>query len=312
MRSSPTRSLLPLVLTALLLAAACARAVPTPTPTPTPAPPYTRPEMLVSASWLAGHLKDADLRLLDARSDEKYRQGHIPGAVRIDETLTWDPDSDLARIVGPPQVIKDAFEAVGVSDGSLVVVYDDAGGLWAARIFWLLDYYGHPRIAILNGGFPRWQAGGHPVTAETPAVARGRFNPVAQPEKLATRDYILERLDDVSVGVCDARSRAEYEGSDVRSRRGGHIPGSELVEWLGNLNADGTFKSQPELERLYAAAGLTPDREVIPLCQTGVRSAHTYFTLRLMGYPRVRLYDASWEEWGNDPTTPVETGPPGR
>jgi thiosulfate/3-mercaptopyruvate sulfurtransferase len=193
-----------------------------------------------------------------------------------------------------------------------VVVYDDAGGLWAARIFWLLDYYGHPRIALLNGGFPRWQAEGHPVTADTPQVARGQFNPVAQPEKLATMGYILERLDDVNVGLCDTRSRAEFEGSDVRSQRGGHIPGSELVEWLGNLNPNSTFKSQPELEQLYAAAGLTPDKEVIPLCQTGVRSAHTYFTLRLIGYPRVRLYDASWEEWGNDPTTPVETGPPGR
>lgn len=306
MNPRPTHPLLPLLLTALLLASACTKV------TPTPTPGYARPELLVDTAWLAGQLDSPDLRLLDARSTGAYGKGHIPGAVLIDETLTWDPDSDLNRIVGPPQVIKEAFEAVGVSDSSLVVVYDDAGGLWATRIFWLLDYYGHPRTAILNGGFPRWQAEGRPVTAEAPQVGRGRFNPVARPEKLATRDYILERLDDVNVGICDTRSRAEYEGSDVRSQRGGHIPGSEWVEWLGNLDPDGTFKSQPELERLYAAAGLTPDKEVIPLCQTGVRSAHTYFALRLIGYPRVRLYDASWEEWGNDPTTPVEEGPPAR
>lgn len=275
MKPRRTRTLLPLLLTGLFLAAACARATPTPTPPATAAVAYARPELLVSTAWLAERLDSLDLSLLDARSAGEYRKGHIPGAVRIDEALTWDPDSDLSRIVGPPRVIREAFEAVGVSDSSLVVVYDDAGGLWAARIFWLLDYYGHPRIAILNGGFPRWRAGGHPVTADTPQVARGQFNPVAQPEKLATRDYILERLDDVNVGVCDTRSRAEYEGSDVRSQRGGHIPGSELVEWLGNLDPDGTFRSQPELEQLYAAAGLTPDKEVIPLCQTGVRSAPT-------------------------------------
>ncbi|MEE9203210.1 MAG: sulfurtransferase [Dehalococcoidia bacterium] len=307
MKPRHSRPLLPLLLTGVLLATACAGATPTPAPTPTPV--YARPGMLVDTAWLAERLDSPNLSLLDARSANAYTKGHILGAVRIDETLTWDPDSDLNRIVGPPQVIQEAFEAVGVSDSSLVVIYDDAGGLWAARIFWLLDYYGLQSIAILNGGFPRWQAEGHPVTADTPQVARGQFSPVAQPEKLATKDYILERLDDVNVGVCDTRSRAEYEGSDVRSQRGGHIPGSELVEWLGNLKPDGTFKSQPELEQLYAAAGLTPDREVIPLCQTGVRSAHTYFTLRLIGYPRVRLYDASWEEWGNDPTTPVETGP---
>jgi thiosulfate/3-mercaptopyruvate sulfurtransferase len=275
---------------------------------------YSRPGLLVTTQWLEERLGSPDFVLLDARSAERYGRGHIPGAVLIDEALTWEPESQVNRIVGPPDVTKEVLESLGVSDESQVVIYDDSGGLWAARIFWMLDYYGLQRIAILNGGFPKWKTGDRAVTADVPQVSRGNFNPVAQPEKLATQDYILERLDDVNVGICDTRSQAEYEGTDVRSQRGGHIPGSQNVEWLVNLNPDGTFKPQPELEHLYAAAGLNPDKEVIPLCQTGVRSAHTYFTLRLIGYPQVRLYDASWEEWGNDPSTPVKTGPgkPGR
>ena len=291
-----------------LLAAACARA----TPGPTPSPGYARPELLVSTDWLAEHLKDPTLRLLDARSDADYRKGHIAGAVFIDETLTWDRSSKWERIVGPPGVIQEVFRAAGVNNASRVVVYDDSGGLWAARIFWLLDYYGLQRISILNGGLPQWQAEGRPVTAEAPPVPPGDFTPLPQPEKLATRQYVLDRLGAPTAGIVDARSRAEYEGTDVRSQRGGHIPGARWVEWPSHLNPDGTFKYQQDLEKLYTAAGVTPDKEAIPYCQSGVRSAHTYFALRLIGYPRVRLYDASWEEWGNDPTAPVEKGPPPR
>ncbi|MDP7469607.1 MAG: sulfurtransferase [Dehalococcoidia bacterium] len=289
----------------LLVATACAQDQPTRPPTTLD---YSHPSLLVTTRWLEEHLGSPDLVLLDARSAEEYGRGHIPGAVLADETLTWDPNSKVDRVVGPQEVIKDVFESLGVSDSSQVVVYDDVSSLWASRIFWLLDYYGLQRIAILNGGFFKWQDVGRAVTADVPQVNRGSFNPLAQPEKLATQEYIMERLDDVNVGICDTRSLAEYEGRDLTiPQRPGHIPGSQNVEWLYNLNPDGTFKSQLELERLYTDAGLTPDKEVIPLCQTGVRSAHTYFALRLIGYPRVRLYDASYEEWGmSSSLTPVK------
>ena len=266
------------------------------------APPAVaaEPGLLVDAAWLNAHLKDADLRIVDMVDEpEAYQKAHVPGAVylHVNDSRIGVPAGgfrlptvdEAARILG----------GLGIDPDTHVVIYDDAGGLHASRLFFTLEVFGHRKVSLLDGGIQAWQRAKRPVTTEIPRVARTDYRPALRPELVANAEWVRDRLGDPAVALVDARTPAEYTGKDVRAKRGGHIPGAVNIEWRRNLRPDWTFKPVEELRALYLARGVTPDKTVVTYCQTHHRASHTYFVLRLLGYSRLVGYDRSWIEWGN-------------
>jgi thiosulfate/3-mercaptopyruvate sulfurtransferase len=272
---------------------------------------YFNPHILVEPAWLEESLEHPSLCLLDfGREFLDYDEAHIPGAVFVDRDWITAEVDGVAEMLAPIERVVAVLEEAGVGDRSTVVVYDEDSGLWASRLLWTLELLGHRDVRLLNGGLGLWVAEGRPVTAEAPAIQPGRLTPAPDLSVIASENWILDHLDSPDVMLLDTRSPEEYTGEDARAVRGGHIPGAVNVEWTRALAGEEVQTVIPpgELRELYGSAGVTPDREIVTYCQGGVRAAHTYFMLRLLGYTRVRNYDGSWAEWGNDDRVPVVTG----
>jgi thiosulfate/3-mercaptopyruvate sulfurtransferase len=235
----------------------------TPTPTPAVEIGYANPELLVETDWLAEHLDDPDLRVVDARKADEYKAGHIPGAVNIPRSATFDPEAPKG-MVAPKEMIEEVFGSKGISNETRVVIYGIGKDKDAARIFWTLEYYGHTNVSVLNGGFKKWQAEGREVTVEEPEIAPTTFTVSPNPALLSTKEEILEDIGKADVVMLDTRSPAEFRGEDLRAKRGGHIPGAVLVDWVENFTVEDVpvFKSAAELTKLYEAAGVTKDKLV--------------------------------------------------
>lgn len=269
---------------------------------------FARPELVIAPSDLSAWLDAGGVRplLLDMRPAEAFAVGHIRGAVHLDLWGVSLIDTDPAPLRAFLWIIEHQFALRGVSDDRPIVVYDDQSGARAARAFWFLEYFGHPDVRVLDGGFNEWTRAGLPVSRDAEAPVPTEWHGRPAPERLATWREVDAMLGRPDAAMLDTRSDEEYTGTLVRARRGGAIPGAAHVEWTRALDAHGAFKPAAELGAMYQAAGLTPDREVVTYCQGGYRGAHAYLVLRLLGYPRVRNYLGSWKEWGDREDLAIE------
>jgi len=268
---------------------------------------YTNPELLITAADLARALEEGPRPLvIDLRPPEDFAGGHIVGAVHLDLWGVSLIDTDPAPLKAFMWMVDHLFNLRGVDAKTPVVLYDEQSGIRAARAFWFLEYFGHPRVQVLDGGFGRWVHAGLPVTRAAAPPPKSSWAGVPQEQTIATWRDVKERLGRRDVVILDTRSDGEYAGTTVRAKRGGAIPGAVHIEWTRNLGPDGAFKPAGELRAMYEAAGVTPDKEVVTYCQGGYRAAHSYLALRLLGYPRVRTYTGSWKEWGDREDLPIE------
>lgn len=270
---------------------------------------YANPQLLISPDELSRSPGDAARRplLLDLRPPDAYAAGHIPGAIHIDLWGVSLIDTDPAPLNAFMWMIEHVFAVHGVDAQVPIVVYDEQSGIRAARAFWFLEYFGHPDVRVLDGGFPAWQKAGLPVTREADPAPKSEWTGTRETSRLATWRDVKEALDRGDAVILDTRTDGEYLGTTVRAKRGGAIPGAKHIEWTQNLTPEGDFKPATELRAMYEGAGITPDREVITYCQGGYRAAHSYLALRLLGYPRVRSYVGSWKEWGDRDDLPIDT-----
>jgi thiosulfate/3-mercaptopyruvate sulfurtransferase len=281
-------------------------------PAPTSAQQIGNASFLVTPSWVAQLGSSPDVVIVDARAPDAYAQGHIPGAVNLPwQGLATRSSEELE--MGPwRERTVEQLGSLGISPSSTVVSYDDNGNIFSARVRWALKHLGQERAVLLDGGLSAWTQLGQAITTETPTRAPTTYTGTTDSERLATATYILDRLGDPNVQILDVRPRAMYTGEDPGTfRRSGHIPTALHLDWFNNVQADSprTFKSLAELQALYDGIGLDRNKEIIVYCNGGVWSANTLFTLEMLGYPRVRLYSASWAEWGNRDDLPIATGP---
>jgi len=262
---------------------------------------------LVTPHALAGELASAAPPLvIDVRAAEQFARGQIGPAVHLDLWGVSLIDTSDAPLKAFMWMIGHLFSLRGVEPFRPVVVYEQDSGMRAARAFWLLEYLGHPSVRVLDGGFGAWTGAGLPVGHDAVTPTPSTWHGSADASTLATWTQVRERLGNAATAIVDTRSDGEYFGEVVRAKRGGAIPGATHLEWKRNLSADGRFKSEEELRAMYAAIGVTPDREVITYCQGGYRAAHTYLALRRLGFPNVRAYTGSWKEWGDREDLPLE------
>jgi thiosulfate/3-mercaptopyruvate sulfurtransferase len=268
---------------------------------------YAHPQLLVTSQGLKQELAaKAPLLLLDVRPAEAFAVGHLPGAVHLDLFGISLIDTDPAPMRSFLWIVEHLLASRGVRADRRVVVYDADSGMRAARAFWFLEYFGHPSARVLDGGYVAWVGADLPVTTVAEAPAPSDWTGARLAEHVATWQDVRDRLSHADAVMLDTRSDGEYCGTTVRAKRGGAIPGAVHIEWTSNLGPDGSFKPADELRRMYDAAGVTKDREVITYCQGGYRAAHSYLALRLLGYPRVRNYLGSWKEWGDRDDLPIE------
>ncbi len=278
---------------------------------------YAHPEMLVETAWVAGNLNHPNLRLVEVDVDTSaYEQGHVPGAIG----WNWrtDTQDQLSRDVLSPEDFTALMERSGIGNDTTVILYGDNNNWFAAYALWMMKYYGHADVRLMNGGRAKWLAEGRETTTETPSVAPATYR-VTQVHKdvRALRPFVEESVGHAQRAMVDVRSPDEYTGKLLApanlpqegSQRGGHIPGAANIPWATAVGEDGCFKPRADLEAIYGARGVTGDKEVIAYCRIGERSSHTWFALKyLMGYPHVRNYDGSWTEWGSAIGVPIAKG----
>lgn len=288
---------------AVLLICACAAA---------PAFPAEPESKVVSSEWLRNNMNRADIRIVDVRNNvTDYWQGHVPGAVYMNPETMRLADRGVPVMLMPPEAMVMMLGKMGIDPNVTVVVYTEKGDFKASYLVWALDYLGHARAAVMEGGFAKWQKEGHPVTQVYPKIAAKKY---PMPKKLVrdVRAFLEDVKKVVASGgavILDVRTVDLYTGEKGAWIRKGHIKGSISRFWGEDLTAEGMWKDRAELKAAYEKLGATPDKQIITSCGQGQMSAHTYFTLKyVLGYPKVKNYDGSFNEWSNIPELPIETG----
>ena len=271
---------------------------------------YADSSILVTAEWLTEHIDDENVVVVDTDDPSEYAKGHIPGASNPLDNYYKTSLDDRTHIQGPEQFAA-TMSALGISDDSLVVAYDRTGGLYALRLMWALHYYRHTNVRMLDGGYQRWVSdGGEVSTVGYESDGTAQFTPrEADRSIFADIHDVLEAVDADDTTLLDVRTDGEWEGSNKRGgKRGGRVPGAIHLEWV-NFHTGGdvpTLKRADEIRALLSDRGVSTDGEVITYCQGGIRAAQAYWVLKLVGAERVRNYDGSWREWGNNTEVPVE------
>jgi thiosulfate/3-mercaptopyruvate sulfurtransferase len=278
---------------------------------------YAYPEMLVSTAWVAEHLNDPSVRIVESNEDTLlYATGHVPGAVHVDWT------ADLNDPVRRDYIGEKAFAAlmsrIGATPKTTVVFYGDKNNWWACYALWIFQLFGHTNVRVMDGGRVKWEKEGRPLTREVPVIKPTRYKVARRNDKpvRAFRDEVLSHVK-ARGQLVDVRSPEEYTGTRMHmpdypnegALRGGHIPNAKNVPWARAINPeDGTFKTAAELGEIYLkGAKLRADKPTIAYCRIGERSSHTWFALRyLLGFRKVKNYDGSWTEWGNAVGLPIE------
>ena len=276
---------------------------------------YAQPEYLVDTEWVAAHLDDPQVRIVESDEDYLlYETGHVPGAIKVDWFTTLQ--NPVRRDFLSREEFEELCSRLGISNDTTVVFYGDKSNWFATYALWLFRYYGHEKVRIMNGGRLKWEKEGRSMTQEVSSYPQTQYT--AQRPNAAVRafrDDVFEHLNS-RAPLVDVRSPQEYSGELLAmpnypqegAMRGGHIPGAVNIPWSRAVNeADSTFKSPEELRALYESQGLDPSQDIIAYCRIGERSSHTWFVLTyLLGYPNVRNYDGSWTEWGNLVNAPIE------
>ncbi len=278
---------------------------------------YAHPERLVTTAWLADHLGDEGLVVVESDEDVLlYDTGHIPGAVKVD----WHTDLNdpLTRDYVDGARFAEVMGARGIGRDTTIVLYGDKNNWWAAYALWVFSLFGHADVRLLDGGRTLWEAEGRELTRDAPKPTPVDY-PVVERDDSQLRAFQADVLGHIGQPLVDVRSPGEFSGELLHmpdypqegAMRGGHIPGAASVPWARAAAEDATFKARPELEAIYLdEVGLTPQDDVVAYCRIGERSSHTWFVLtHLLGFEHVRNYDGSWTEWGNSVRVPIETGP---
>lgn len=277
---------------------------------------YAFPDSLVSTDWVAQHLKDPNVRVVEVDVDTNaYNEGHVPDA------YAWAWNTQLCDTVRRDILNRSHFEKLmsetGISNSTTVILYGDSNNWFAAWAFWQMKMYGHADVRIMDGGRKKWLAEGREVSTEVPAPGSAKYSATGPDNSMrAFLDQVMAAYEGRSQQMVDVRSPAEFTGEILAPpglpetcQRGGHIPHARNIPWGKACNDDGTFKSADELRALYGAEGIDGSKPVIAYCRIGERSSHTWFVLKyLLGYDRVSNYDGSWTEWGNLVGAPVERG----
>jgi thiosulfate/3-mercaptopyruvate sulfurtransferase len=282
---------------------------------------YVHPEALVSTEWLAVHLDDPHIRIVDSSfklpgitptAREDYDGGHIPGAVFFDIDDIAEPGTSLPHMIPSAELFASKMEDLGIGDDDRVIVYDGNGLSSAGRAWWMLRLFGHDNVALLDGGLPKWKAEGQPLATKVPAPPRRRFTARFDPALVRGKRVLLENLSAQREQVIDARAAGRFQGTAEETRPGlrrGHIPGSRNLPY-DRVTDPRThqLRSATELAELFRNAGVALDRPIVTSCGSGVTACALAFALHLIGHPGAAVYDGSWSEWGLPGDTPVETG----
>jgi thiosulfate/3-mercaptopyruvate sulfurtransferase len=278
---------------------------------------YSNPDVLVSTDWVAQHLNDPNVRIIESNEDLLlYPSGHIPGAVQVD----WEKDlnDQLKRDYLDKKQFEKLMSKIGVTTDTTVVFYGDKNNWWACYAYWVFKLFHHKNAKIMDGGRLKWEKEKREFTKEVPKYRETKYEAVERDDSeiRAFRDQVLNHIK-TGLNLVDVRSPQEYSGERLHmpdypnegALRGGHIPGAKNIPWARAINSDdGTFKTAEELKNIYENENnLSSKNEVIAYCRIGERSSHTWFVLtNLLGYPKVRNYDGSWTEWGNLVGVPIE------
>ncbi len=257
--------------------------------------------MLISTNELNSILNDSDVIIIDTRSFKEYSEGHIPGAVHLDLFAFHWIDTTQKGIENFNNQSQNLLSFIGVTSEKQVIFYDSVSGMLAARGVWMLMYFSHENVSMLNGGIAKWQKENLPLDTKFNGFTPSKFSGKINSNIISGFEYIRDNLNNLK--ILDVRSTGEYHGTIIRAAQSGHIPNSINIDWSQNLNEDGTFKNDDELSKMY---NLPKDSEIVTYCQGAYRAANSFLILKKLGFGNVRVYLGSWGEWGNKLELPVE------
>ena len=265
---------------------------------------YAHPDQLVETDWVAAHATDAGIRIVDMRRSG-YEAGHVPEAVYLAPEAIRDANA-APTFLPTPAAFKAMMEKLGIGDSTRVVVYDESG-IYATRLWWILNYFGHTNVAVVNGGWRKWTAEQRPTVTTATAARTAQFTPKPTPKWLATASDVVAAIDKPGTKIVDARTEREIGGAtQANIKRGGFVPSSVPVYYEEMLDPQKrTFKSADEIKQIYESRGILPSHQVIVYCLVGMRASTDIFALHLIGYDNLRNYYGAWEEWGNRDDLPL-------